>query len=138
MGTVVIDAGVLIGLLEDNDSHHSAAVSFFRRVRQGPDVIGVPASALSEALVGKAIGGGAAGVSDLMALLNRLPATTLDIDVAVAKDAALIRAAHRSLRLPDALVIAAARVHQAVELVTTDRRWPTKRALKFPGRIVVL
>jgi predicted nucleic acid-binding protein len=42
-----------------------------------------------------------------------------------------LRARHARLRLPDALVIATAVERSADELITTDRRWPTARAMRL-------
>ena len=137
MGAVVLDAGVLIGFSNPNDAHHQAVVDEMRRAAAVGHSFCVPASALSEYLVIPARGG-AATVTQALGIVRRLPADVVPLDENVATDAALIRAQHPALRLPDALVIATARVHAADVLVTTDRRWPTKRALRFAGKIVVL
>ena len=50
--------------------------------------------------------------------------------LATAAAAAVLRAKHTSLRLPDALVIASASQRSADQLLTTDRRWPTAMALR--------
>ena len=63
------------------------------------------------------------------ALVRRLPIEVVPLDGDVATEAARIRADHRSLRLPDSLVIASASVAGADRLVTTDRRWPGASAL---------
>ena len=63
------------------------------------------------------------------ALVRRLPIEVVPLDVEIASAAARLRARHRSLRLPDALVIASASVAGADRLVTTDRRWPGASAL---------
>ncbi len=44
------------------------------------------------------------------------------LDTALAREAALVRAATR-LRMPDAIQVAAARLHGADVIVTNDRRW---------------
>lgn len=137
MGAVVVDAGVLIGALERADAHHASSVEVFRNAKaRGHDVL-LPASALSEVLVGAARRGDAEARA-MFGRIDRAGVRVVTIDAAVAQDAALLRAKHRSLRLPDALVIASARVCGAEELVTTDRGWPTKRALGFAGKLVVL
>lgn len=137
MGTVVLDAGVIIGFRDQTDAHHTAAERAVRDARSRGDTLALPASVLSEALVRPAFVGDDA-VSRWLEMVDRLPIAILSIDSRVAVDAARLRAAHRSLKLPDALVIATARVHGATELVTTDNRWPTKRALKFAGKLTVL
>ena len=45
------------------------------------------------------------------------------IDTKIGMAAARLRGAHGSIRTPDALVIAAAQVIGADEVLTTDRRW---------------
>jgi predicted nucleic acid-binding protein len=60
------------------------------------------------------------------------------LDAEIATAAARLRARHRSLRLPDALVIATASVRRADRLVTTDRRWPTTEALGPTATIRVI
>ncbi len=50
---------------------------------------------------------------------------TLDADVATARCAAGLRADYRSVKLPDAFVIATEIVHRADALLTTDRGWPS-------------
>jgi len=42
-----------------------------------------------------------------------------------------LRANHPSLLLPDALVIATAIADAADELVTTERKWPSSKALRL-------
>ena len=60
----------------------------------------------------------------------------LDIEAAIV--AARLRAAHKGLRLPDALVIATATNAAADQLITTDQRWPTAKALKVKTLITQL
>jgi predicted nucleic acid-binding protein len=86
------------------------------------------ASALAECLVAPARQGDAA-VATVRRLIDRLPISIVSLDVDIATTAARLRAAHRSLRLPDALVIATAIEGSADELITTDRRWPGADAL---------
>ena len=67
--------------------------------------------------------------------MERLPIGILRLDTEIAVAAARLRARHRSLRLPDALVIATAMLAGADQLVTTDRKWPTARTLGFAGEL---
>ena len=68
--------------------------------------------------------------------------TVLDAGVVIgfldATDAAALRAKHGSLKLPDALVIATARMLGADLLVTTDRKWPTPQRLQLGAKIRTL
>jgi predicted nucleic acid-binding protein len=47
------------------------------------------------------------------------------------EEIATLRARHRSLELPDALVIATAEHSRADRLITTDRKWPSAKAMKL-------
>ena len=137
MGTVVLDAGVLIGFANPTDLHHPMAVEQIRNATEIGHTLTVPASALSEYLVAPARHG-ATTLAAAVALVRGLLVEVVPLDEKVAVDAAALRASHASLRLPDALVIATARVRRADVLVTTDHGWPSKRALKFAGKLVVV
>jgi predicted nucleic acid-binding protein len=65
-------------------------------------------------------------------MIDQLPIGIVALDVAIATAAARLRARHRSLRLPDALVIATAAEAAADLLVTTDQGWPSPQALGLP------
>ena len=60
------------------------------------------------------------------------------LDGDIATDAAALRANHGSLKLPDALVIATARMLGADLLVTIDRKWPTPQRLQLGAKIRTL
>ncbi len=130
MGLTVLDAGVVIGFLDRDDAHHEGAHAALRSAHDRNDRLVLPASAFAEVLVGPSRNG-----SDAVALVRRLveqvpvEIAPLDADVAVA--AARLRAQHRSLKLPDALVIATAAHLEADHLVTTDRGWPSKAKLRL-------
>ncbi len=134
MGLTHLDAGVIIGFLDRHDAHHEAARGALERARERRDHLAMAASAVAESLVGPARRGEEAinAVRELLAVLP-IEVVPLDEDIAVA--AARLRARHRSLRLPDALVVAAAHTRQAGLLITTDRRWPSARALGVSTRI---
>ncbi len=57
--------------------------------------------------------------------------SVVHLDEEIATQAAMLRARHRSLKLPDALVIATAEHCNADRLITTDREWPTAKAMKL-------
>ena len=63
--------------------------------------------------------------------LERLPASIVGLNSEIAAQAAGLRARHRSLKLPDALVLATAEQSRADQLITTDRKWPTAKAMKL-------
>ena len=128
MGLIHLDAGVLIGFLDADDAHHDGARRILDAAGERRDHVAMAASAVAECLVGPARRGDEA-VATVRAFLARLPIEVLALDEEVAVAAATLRARHRTLKLPDALVIATAQLHGADRLITTDRRWPTARKL---------
>ena len=138
MGLTVIDAGVLIGFLDNGDLHHDAAVREFESARHRGDEIVIPASALAESMVAPARKGEAA-LEAFREFVERFPLGVAKLDAEVAIIAAQIRALHGSrLKLPDALVVATAINLEVEVLVTTDRGWPSKAKLGFDGSVVTI
>lgn len=131
MGLIHLDAGVLIGFLDSDDAHHPSARDFFSAALDRGDRLAMAASALAECLVAPARRGDDA-VRLVHDLVQRLPIDVVPLDLEIATEAARLRAQHRSLRLPDALVIATAIQGGADTLTTTDRKWPASRRLKLP------
>ena len=124
MALTVLDAGVLIAALDASDTHHEASIAVLRAARESGDALVVPVSAYAEALVGPSRRG-AEAVATVDAFIDALPAAVEPATREVAREAAALRATHgRSLRLPDALVVATAVVLGADRLLTTDAEWP--------------
>lgn len=124
MGLTVLDAGVIIALLDAADAHHAAAVAALRIARDRGDVLVLPASAYAECLVSpQRRGPNAVAIVDRF--LDALPARVEPADRSIAAAAAALRATHgTALRLPDGLVIATAIVLGADRILTTDAGWP--------------
>lgn len=137
MGLIHLDAGVVIGLLDASDAHHESATRALDDVVRSGDRLAMAASAFAECLVGPSRRGVRA-VQIVDELFSRLPIAIVDLDADTARLAAAFRAKHTSLRLPDALVLAAAANTSADRLLTTDRRWPTARKLGLAVMITVL
>jgi len=134
MGLTILDAGVIIGFLDANDVHHTAAHATLRDARNRNDRLVLPASAFAEILVGPSRKGPTA-VASVRELVERVPIGVAPLDAEIAVAAAALRTRHRSLKLPDALVIATAGHLDADHLVTTDRDWPTRAKLKIRATI---
>lgn len=115
---IVLDASVLIALLDAGDALHAAARAAL--TRHAGDDLRLPASAYAESLVGPAHRGQLAVAKRAVAalLLQIVPITGQ-----VAEEAAGLRARHPSLRLPDALVVATGSVLGAAVVLTGDARW---------------
>ncbi len=124
MALTILDAGVIIGLLDGTDAHHQAAREALAVALDEGSAFAVPASAYAECLVGPARHGPDA-IRAVDAFLADLPAEVEPITRQVASKAADLRARHgRKLRLPDALVFATALHLGADRVMTTDAGWP--------------
>jgi len=122
MGTIVLDAGVVIALLERHDVHHAAASSAILDARESGHRLLLPASAYSEVLVHPSRHDERA-VEIADEAIDAIPARVLPIDREVARSAARIRATSKpALRLPAALVVASALVVGADRVLSTDGR----------------
>ena len=135
MGVTVLDAGVVIGFLDGNDVHHEAAHSALGAALDRHDRMVLPASAFAEVLVGPSRKSVEA-VATVRGLVARVPIEIEPLGTEIALAAATLRGHHRSLKLPDALVIATASYLNADHLVTTDRGWPSKTKLRLRASIV--
>jgi len=105
VGTLILGASVLIGLLDSADAHHAQAVDDVERADQAGDALLVPASAYSEALVAFARAGRLPEARDAVAAMGIV---ITPLTAAIAERAAAARATHGRLRLPDAMVLACA------------------------------
>jgi predicted nucleic acid-binding protein len=130
MGLTHVDAGVIIAFLDRDDIHHDAARAALSRALDDAERLAIAASALAECLVGPARRSTKA-VELARTIMDRLPVSVVHLDAEIATRAASLRARHRSLKLPDALVLATAVHSDADHLITTDRRWPTAKAMKL-------
>lgn len=122
MGPVVVDASVLLGVLDPQDAHHAASVRSLRLARSRGRQVLLPASAFAEVLVGAARLG-AEAVKRTEAFVDSVVDVVQPIDRDVARIAAGLRADHKSVRLPDALVLAVGRITNASAILTADARW---------------
>lgn len=123
MGTVVLDASVVIATLDPADAHHTVAAQTIDRAHRAQHTLSVPTSALAETLVSEARMGGRAAASRRLDAIHHFFGPSRILDDEVALRAAELRAKHRWLRLPDALVLATALVDDVDTVLTADSRW---------------
>jgi predicted nucleic acid-binding protein len=124
MALTVLDAGIVIAILDSRDRHHAVASQAATRALARGDELVVPVSAYAEILVAPYRRGPDA-VATVDAFLAALPARIEPATREIASAAAKLRARHGpGLRLPDALVIATAIALGAASLLTTDAGWP--------------
>jgi predicted nucleic acid-binding protein len=133
MGLTVLDAGVVIAVLDAGDAHHKAALTALAACRDRGDDLALPASAYAECLVAPSRRG-ADAIATVDRFVDALPARVEPATRSIAASAAVLRGAHGpALRLPDALVVATALNLGADRILTTDARWP---ALPVPIALV--
>lgn len=121
MGAVVLDTSVVIGFLNTDDAHHKAATVGIAEHRDAFHRFVLPATVLAEALV-SAARRNPARVTQVRDLIDSLFGPVRVVDETVAVEAARVRARHRSVQLPDAVVIATGVVDGATQILTADRR----------------
>jgi predicted nucleic acid-binding protein len=115
---VVLDASVVIAFLDSDDTLHDAAVEALTQHQH--DELLTLASVYAEILVSPYRRGAEAKVEAFLAdFAVRVEALTPSI----ARAAAKLRSEFRSLRLPDALVVATADELDADTLLTGDEAW---------------
>lgn len=117
MGAVVLDASVLIALLDPRDALSVRAVDAMSALPPGTEVL-LPASAFAETLVAAF----RRGETDRRRAQIETAARVVPLSAEIAVTAAGLRARPRPLRLPDALVVATGEVLGATVL-TGDRSW---------------
>jgi predicted nucleic acid-binding protein len=122
VGTVVVDSSILLGFIDPTDAHYEGAKRAIAENKEAGNSFLVPTVVLAETMVGTARRGRQA-VERTRTLLTTIFGPPRVIDDNVAVEAAYLRAKHKSLRLPDALVIATGIVDHADTILTADKRW---------------
>jgi predicted nucleic acid-binding protein len=119
---ILLDSTVIVGFLDADDALHAASVARLRELAAAhtfaASIIGY-AEVMTGARLGHHPQDRVAGFFD--ALIREL----VPVDRAIADRAAALRARRRSLRMPDALILATADLHEQVDLVLCgDGDWP--------------
>lgn len=116
MEPLILDASVLIGLLDTEDAHHAQAIQDTEAADRTGRRLLVPASAYSEALVAFAR---VNRIKDAREAIAAMGFTIAPLTAPVAEYAAELRARHERLRFPDAIVLACAH-ERGGELLSYD------------------
>jgi predicted nucleic acid-binding protein len=115
---LILDASVLIGLLDSADTHHDRATDDVEAAdREGRQLL-LPASAYSETLVAFAR---ARRLEEARRAITAMGITIVSLTDTIAERAAELRARHTRLRLPDAIILATAQ-EMGGSLLSYDRR----------------
>lgn len=118
MGLALLDTSVVIAALNRNDSlHHTASRAVL--TEQDRHALAISALTYAEILVGPLRAG-----REAVEIVERFAAQTrvLDVSANIARLAAELRAT-RSLKLPDAVIVATGLRHEADVILTGDARW---------------
>ena len=120
MAVVVLDASVVIGFLDGGDALHARATAALTDHRA--DELVFPAGAYAESLVMPyRQGPGAAGRVDRF--IEDFAVRVEPVGREIARLAARLRARHRALRLPDALMLATGETLDADRVLTGEPAW---------------
>jgi predicted nucleic acid-binding protein len=115
---LILDASVLIGLLDTADTHHDRAVDDVEAADRERRQLLLPASAYSETLVAFAR---VRRLEEARRAITAMGITIVSLTDTIAERAAELRARHSRLRLPDAIVLATAQ-EMGGSLLSYDRR----------------
>jgi predicted nucleic acid-binding protein len=115
---VALDADVVIAFLDSRDDQHATAVAQLRPRLAAGDELLVAATVYAETIV-RPLQHGTDGTVD--EFFDAAGISIVPIDRAIARRAAALRAAHRSLRLPDAMSLATAITTDSA-LLTLDKK----------------
>jgi predicted nucleic acid-binding protein len=117
---VVLDASAIIAFLDSGDALHDAAVDALGEHQH--DELLIPLTVYAEILVAP-YRRGAEAVAEVEAFVRDFAIRIDTMTPAIARAAAQLRSESRSLRLPDALVLATADELEADAVLTGDESW---------------
>ncbi len=116
----LLDSAAVVGFLDRDDSFHAAADRLVRQLAGHQRII------VSVITYAELLTGAARGHHDSFAVRGffvELVDQIHDVNRLVAERAASLRKAKPSLKMPDALILATAYLHDADIVVTADHRW---------------
>jgi predicted nucleic acid-binding protein len=120
---VVLDSGVVVGFLDRQDALHDAADAAVRELVRGQRMLASVVT-YAEVLTGARLGHH--NQDDVAGFFAGLLSAVLPVDVAVADKAADLRSRFKSLRMPDALILATAETDPDVDLIVTGDKQLTR------------
>lgn len=113
---VVLDSDAVIGFLDRNDTLHAAADKAIRDLA-GKERLLVSVVTYAEVLTGARLGHHDEG--QVKGFFSDLISDVLPVDMNVGEVAADLRSRRKSLRMPDAMILATAEIQPDVGLVVT-------------------
>jgi predicted nucleic acid-binding protein len=123
---VVLDSDAVVGFLDRNDALHDAADTAIRDLVRDQRLL-VSAVTYAEVLTGARLGHH--DEDPVRGFFSGLISEVLPVDRAVVDMAAELRSRSKSLRMPDALILATAEIHPSVDRLATG----DTQVAKIPG-----
>lgn len=120
---VVLDSGVVVGFLDRSDALHDAADTTVRELIHDQRLLASVVT-YAEVLTGARLGHH--DERQVAGFFTALMSMVLPVDVAIADKAADLRSRFKSLRMPDALILATADLEPDVELIVTGDKQMAK------------
>jgi predicted nucleic acid-binding protein len=131
---VVLDSDVVVGFLDRQDALHDAADAAVRELVHGQRLLASVVT-YAEVLTGARLGHH--NEEGVLGFFRGLLSGVLPVDVAVADAAADLRSRFKSLRMPDALILATAEMDPDVDLILTgDRKLARVSGLRVGVRLL--
>jgi len=131
---VVLDSDAVVGFLDRQDALHGAADAAVRELLPEQRLL-VSVITYAEVLAGARLGHH--NEDALRGFFVGLISGVLPVDVAIADKAADLRSRLKSLRMPDALILATAETDPDVDLIVTgDRRLAKLSGLRVKVRLL--
>ena len=131
---VVLDSDAVVGFLDRNDALHDAADKAIRDLL-GKDRLLASVVTYAEVLTGARLG--RHDEHEVKGFFSDLISEVLPVDVDVADMAADLRSRRKSLRMPDAMILATAQIQPEVGLVLTgDQEAAKVRGLTYKVQLL--
>lgn len=128
MGLILLDSNVIVGFLDADDALHEATVAKLKEIVGAHRLV---ASVVSYAEVMTGVSLGHHPRKQVEGFFDTLVKELLPVDRPVAARAATLRGRRSSLRMPDALILATADLHQDIDtVVCADGDWSKVKGLK--------
>lgn len=112
---VALDSNAVIGFLDRDDAFHAAAGDRIRVLLEAGETLYASAITYAELLTGAKLGRHDEDV--VRGFFKELIGWVMPVEAAVAERAAELRAERKSLKLPDALILAGADLDREVDLL---------------------
>jgi predicted nucleic acid-binding protein len=131
---VVLDSDAVVGFLDRSDALHEPAASEINGLIRAQRLV-VSVVTYAEVLTGARLGHH--DEAQVRGFFSQLISAVLPVDMVVADTATDLRSSLRSLRMPDALVLATAETESDVDLlVTGDRHLARITGLSFTVKLL--